>query len=409
MKNYTFKYILVIILFFNFNSFANRDKINQKKKELIEIRNEIKEIQRKITEFNKIEKKSINDIENYNKQTEALHNLIVKLRNEEKYKEGQIAAIEISIAETEKSIKELKSNYANYIKWLYKKGKNIDLILLFNSKSINNTILRYKYLNKISEQKKKDLIKLSEQLEQLKLLKAQLVDEKEAKREITRYKEEEERRLKKELENKQKYLKELRKDKKNLIAELKLKEKAHLQIQNIINSIPDDDYKTIKPKNNTDNNIVSSQKNRNSNKKNTIPETQNFSQTSTNVNFISPVKGSIIRPFGNVYNDKLNTTTVNYGVDIRVNGNANVVAAADGKISRVEFIPGYGNVVIIAHENNTRTVYGHLSNISIVEGQYVKAGQKLGLVEESLEGYIFHFEIWKQKNCINPAHYIAQR
>jgi len=103
MKNYTFKYILVIILFFNFNSFANRDKINQKKKELIEIRNEIKEIQRKITEFNKIEKKSINDIENYNKQTEALHNLIVKLRNEEKYKEGQIAAIEISIAETEKS------------------------------------------------------------------------------------------------------------------------------------------------------------------------------------------------------------------------------------------------------------------------------------------------------------------
>lgn len=419
MKNISVKYILVFYFIFISFCFA-QSKVNEKRKQLVKLKAEIEEIKQKIDNFNKIEKKSLEDIQKFNDQTNQLRKLIKQLVDEENNKIGQIAALEISIAETEKNIKELKKNYANYIKWLYKNGKNIDLVLLFNAQSINNTILRYKYLNKITEQKKKDLIRLSEQLIQLKELKAQLTNEKEEKSEIKRLKEQEERRLSKEIENQKRLLAELRKDKNNLLKQLTLKQQSHNKIQELINNLPDENITQNQNKQSAkidNSNKVDNSKRVKNYHKNQEPKTDaktssdNITNNNTIINdeFISPVRGVIYRNFGTVFNSKLNTTTVNYGIDIKVKENTPVQASADGKVSRIETLPGYGNIIIISHNNGIRSVYGHITNISVVEGQFVKKGQKIGIVEESLEGYILHYEIWNKKNCINPTPYLTLR
>lgn len=413
MKNISIKYILVF--FFIFISFCfSQSKVGEKRKQLVKLKAEIEEIKQQIDNFNKIEKKSLEDIQKYNEQTNHLRKLIKQLVDEENNKIGQIAALEISIAETEKNIRELKKNYASYIKWLYKNGKNIDLVLLLNAQSINNTILRYKYLNKITEQKKKDLIRLSEQLQQLKELKAQLTNEKEEKSEIKRLKEQEERRLSKEIENQKKLLAELRKDKNNLLKQLTLKQQSHNKIQEFINNLPDENITQNQNKQSVkvDNSKQVKNKHHTQEPKTDVKtSSDNITSNNTNINdeFISPVRGVIYRNFGTIFNSKLNTTTVNYGIDIKVKENTPVQASADGKVSRIETLPGYGNIIIISHNNGIRSVYGHITNISVVEGQYVKKGQKIGIVEESLEGYILHYEIWNKKNCINPTPYLTLR
>ncbi|MDZ7765413.1 MAG: M23 family metallopeptidase [Melioribacteraceae bacterium] len=100
---------------------------------------------------------------------------------------------------------------------------------------------------------------------------------------------------------------------------------------------------------------------------------ENFSALEGSLNW--PVKsGKIRRNFGENRNEKLNTVTLNYGVDIETPKEEEVYAVAEGIVSAVEWIPGYGSVIILTHKNNYRTVYGHLSEIHINEGDKVNGG-----------------------------------
>ncbi|MCB9247368.1 MAG: M23 family metallopeptidase [Ignavibacteriales bacterium] len=78
-------------------------------------------------------------------------------------------------------------------------------------------------------------------------------------------------------------------------------------------------------------------------------------------------------------------------------------------VSAIEWIPGYGSVLIITHRDNFRTVYGHLTDINVLEGNKVYAGDLIGNVSESLEGSILHFEIWNERNYQNPQDWLVKK
>jgi len=100
---------------------------------------------------------------------------------------------------------------------------------------------------------------------------------------------------------------------------------------------------------------------------------------------------------------------LNYGVDIKSSGDLSVKSVAGGVISAIDYIPGYGSVIIISHKEDYRTVYSHLSEIFVNEGDKVKAGSVIAKVGESLEGYILHFEIWNSRVNQNPEKWFAKR
>ena len=70
------------------------------------------------------------------------------------------------------------------------------------------------------------------------------------------------------------------------------------------------------------------------------------------------------------------------GIDIAGAGiyGANVVSANSGKVIAAGNVEGYGNYIIVDHGNGICTLYGHLSCISVSEGQNVAEGQKIGNV-----------------------------
>ncbi len=119
--------------------------------------------------------------------------------------------------------------------------------------------------------------------------------------------------------------------------------------------------------------------------------------------------GKIVRKFGENRNEKLKTVTLNYGVDIKSKSNEKVFAVAEGVVSVIDWIVGFGSIIIITHKGDFRTVYGHIDNIQVNEGDIVQAGTELGTVTQSLEGSIIHFEIWDERNYKNPQNWLVKK
>ena len=98
-----------------------------------------------------------------------------------------------------------------------------------------------------------------------------------------------------------------------------------------------------------------------------------------------------------------------YGTDLRVKVGDSIVSAFSGKVRIIDFeARGYGNYIVIRHDNGLETVYAHLSQVLVVHNQTVKAGELIGLGGNTghSTGPHLHFETRYIGNAINPANII---
>lgn len=94
------------------------------------------------------------------------------------------------------------------------------------------------------------------------------------------------------------------------------------------------------------------------------------------------------------------------GLDIKVYIGDTICAAFSGKVRIVRYEPrGYGNYVVIRHDNGLETVYGHMSKQLVRENQEVRAGQPIGLGGNTgrSTGSHLHFETRLCGVALNPA------
>jgi murein DD-endopeptidase MepM/ murein hydrolase activator NlpD len=94
------------------------------------------------------------------------------------------------------------------------------------------------------------------------------------------------------------------------------------------------------------------------------------------------------------------------GVDIT--GNKNILSADNGIVVETGYKDDYGNYIIINHMNGYRTLYGHLSKITIQNGAIVEKGEKIGIMGSTGDstGVHLHFEIQKNGTVDNPLKYL---
>ncbi|MEG8947608.1 murein hydrolase activator EnvC family protein [Rosettibacter firmus] len=394
-------FILLVILSFPYYS-QRKDSISTKNRELQQIKQEIAQLEKELSNKTKKEKETLEFLERSNRQSLLIQKLINNLIAEEKQKTFEIQKIEEKIGEIENKISLLRERYSRYIVWIYKNRNYSTLKFILNAGSLNQMLKRFRYLKLISKQNKKDLRMLSDSKINLMKYKALLQKEKEEKEILVAKKMEEQKKLEILQAERNELIATLRKDKKILAAEIDSKRKAEVEIKKLILSLVEKERlektrqlekklndKTVKP-------AIS------------YTTLENFEKLKGKM--IWPVKnGKIVRRFGENKNDRLNTITINYGVDISTKQQKEIYAVAEGVVSAVEWIPGFGSVVIISHNNEFRTVYGHITNITVKEGDLVKSGTVIGKVSESLEGNILHFEIWNERNYQNPETWLAKR
>ena len=93
------------------------------------------------------------------------------------------------------------------------------------------------------------------------------------------------------------------------------------------------------------------------------------------------------------------------GTDVRMPRGKEIYAAFDGKVRVAKTVRGYGNLVIIRHENGLETFYAHMTQINVNANDWVEAGQVIGLAGSTgrASGPHLHFEVRYHGYALDPA------
>ncbi len=408
------KYLIpVFFIFFISESFPQSEDISKKESELSSIKTEINNLEKELASKSAAEKKSFEAVENLNKQNFLINKVLGQLRTEINKKENEIKIVERKIKQTESEIKILQDNYATYVKAIYKKGQYNELESLFDASSLQQAVMRTYYLQVFAKQREKDLTKLKDKKGELDESKALLKKERNEKLLLAKARDDEKKVLTQKLNERKTVLNSIKKNNKELKKVIVAKREAQKKTEQLIAQLIERDAAANKDQLvSTDKSAVEKNKIRDENVGYDYDlNTASFASfAELKGKMIWPLhKGKVIRKFGENKNKSLNTVTLNYGVDIKADKDKNVRSVGEGVVAAIDWLPGYGNVIIISHKNNYRTVYSHVSEIFVSEGDKVKSGSVLALVDEGIEGYVLHFEIWKGRDKQNPELWLGKK
>ncbi|MDP9900086.1 peptidoglycan DD-metalloendopeptidase family protein [Variovorax ginsengisoli] len=115
--------------------------------------------------------------------------------------------------------------------------------------------------------------------------------------------------------------------------------------------------------------------------------------------FVRPASGTTIARFdGNR----------NKGIDIAGSAGDPIVATADGRVVYVgSELRGYGNMVIVKHNETFLSAYAHAQKILVKEKDVVRQGQTIAeMGSTGTDRVKLHFEIRKQGTAVNPEPYL---
>ena len=121
-----------------------------------------------------------------------------------------------------------------------------------------------------------------------------------------------------------------------------------------------------------------------------------------NIRFAWPASGSVIKKFDG---------DTNKGLNIGGKAGDPVLAAADGKVVYAASGPsGYGNLIIIKHDDTYMTAYAHNRALLVKEDQNVRKGQKIAEMGSSDADRVnLHFEIRRSGRPVDPVQYLPAR
>jgi lipoprotein NlpD len=120
------------------------------------------------------------------------------------------------------------------------------------------------------------------------------------------------------------------------------------------------------------------------------------------INWVWPANGAVLAGFDEAKNK---------GLDIGGVAGEQVLAAADGRVVYVGAgLRGYGNLIILKHNNVYLTAYAHNQSLLVKEDQSVLQGQKIAEMGSSDSDRVkLHFEVRRQGKPVDPVKYLPSR
>ncbi len=386
--------------------------------QLEQLRKEIQEYEKRVSESQSREKNLLQELEDFDREIGLRLELIGRLKSEKKRTEASMAVIKsdlaalqveidrtyrdsLAVAKERDALAALVSRRAVYA---YKYLQRDLLLAILTSHTALQMLERQEYIKRISEADRANIYKLDQKNRKLSRISRLLSEKKQEKsdrlshlRETAQYKESliaeensEAELLHSRRTDREYLLGQIRQDQSLLLQQISDKKLAADRIENLIRSL--ETQRENLP---------------------ALPEVTwapevPFSQLKGKMNW--PTAGKVVSKFGLQRHKKLETVTENPGIEIESKEETPVFTVCTGEVTKITWMRGYGNTVLVNHQDGYYTVYAHLGTIYVHEGQIIQAGNMIGRVGQSgsLEGPRLHFEVWAKREKQDPLTWLSK-
>lgn len=402
-----------------FGRCAAQDEAAQAAQQLERLRREIRDYEKRISDSRTREKDLLGELDDFDREITLRGELIGRL---EKEKNRAQAAVQTSLKElhaidwniektrgdslrTARERDGLADLVSKRTVYTYKNFHRDVLKAVLTSQSFVQMLTRQEYLRRIAAADRQNLQRLDQKNRELAAIGDELSErQSEASRRLERYRKaakyqqqilEEEnseaKLLKARRIERESLLNRVRQDRQLLSKQLEEKKLAAQRVESLIRS------------------LEAERESRPIRSPVTWAPELPFDQLRGKLNW--PTAGRIVSRFGLQRHEKLSTVTENPGIDIEADEGSPVLAVSAGQVTKITWLRGYGNTVILDHRDGYYTVYAHLAEIHVREGQVVSGGETIGQVGQSgtLSGPRLHFELWAKRVKQDPADWLVSR
>ena len=414
---------------------AEMNKIVRERKQvertLSDLKKQLGEYQSKLKRTKKNEARSVTDLKNIRKQILVYERLIKENQNLLEGLDKEIDKLREELAENRTHYHHLSGDFRRIAVAAYKRGGNRNAELLFSSHSVNDAVVRSRYVGFLSRAVRSRVGELQSSAQEMEASRARLQASYRQKQNAMKSQQVELQGYASKKKEKEAVLSSLKKHKRAYAHRIARVRKKQRLMQKKIEALIMAQQELIRKEREEalrKQRLAKEARRRAAERRRRLGQKvlkerpaaagpvdfteQELKRVSANFDAGSslpwPVKnGVVVRKFGSHRDKELNIVTVNNGIDISVPAGTPVRSVSGGKVVQVAFLPTFGTVVIVRHPKSYLTVYAHLAKVSVVSGDLIKSRQLLGTSAPMPEGgSTVHFEIWKGKVKQNPQKWL---
>lgn len=354
----------------------------QKRRELAEIERQAKEKREAAGKLKGQETKAIGDLRKTEKSLNTTRGRLRNLQRQRKKLDGELQATQVDLERAQIALDQQRAKLATRLRNMYKQGAARELEYLLSTSTIPQLLARWDFLVMVAEQDRLLLEDVQRRKEDVQSSKQKLEINlgKVAQNENTTAAE-------------RKRLASLQRRRSNQVERIKSEREAYEAAAEELERTA----RQIKEL------LAQLERQR----RQGLPFVGQFAEGRGQLAW--PVQGQLVGRFGNEKHPKWGTTTVNNGVDIQAAMGTPVRAVARARVEYTsEDFGTYGQMIILNHGDGYYTLYGHLSEIGVTQGQEIDSGTVIGRVGDtgSLKGTVLHFEVRQGGTALNPQDWL---
>jgi septal ring factor EnvC (AmiA/AmiB activator) len=399
------KYLFFLFLFLPLSLFS------QQRKELLEqqkrLRNDIRLTSNLLKETQKNREATLERFLALQRQIKARKQLINSIQREIQILTSNIERSSEVVESLTSDVMRLKEEYGALLRSAYRQKLNqSDLLFLFSAGSFNEAYRRWQYLKQYDAYRQKQARLI---LDTQNMLHSKITTLDSTKVKLLQKLDNVKRQaylMESEISQKDELLQSLENDEARLAANLEAKEQENSRLSDAIERIIRTEMAQRRKSERNNTNFPNVDRD-------AVPVENLGNAFYKNKGKLPwPVKNGVVTgKFGRQTHPTIKSIEIsNNGIDIQTDKNADVRAVFGGEVAGVQFIPGFDYMVIVKH-GNYYTVYSNLKEVFVKNGENVKIRTSIGKVstDSKTNASEVHFEIWKEKNRLNPSDWIARR
>lgn len=315
--------------------------------------------------------------------------------------ETERSALRDTLSHLQTEMEDLQEEYHARVRHAYKYNRIPDLALVLAARSINQMLVRIRYLQRFAQQRQRRRSDMRLAAEQVRESQDQLQEKQTETQELLAEARRERKNLQSLKSDRQAVIKELRSRRSDLQDEIDEKQAQARQLEQQIRA------------------LIAKLERREAERSEAERAERAAESADLSAAFREnkgqlpwPTEGAITEEFGNRVDPVHGTQTYHPGILIATNPEQNVQAVFEGTVSGIDFVPGYGTYLVVRH-GDYLSVYSNFSHLYVNEGDPVEAGDVLGRAgtDEEPRGAGLFFAVFdrSESTSVDPTSWLSAR